>query len=253
MLCSMTRWTTLHALAGDRGDLIERGFNADKIRVYPRGVDTERFHPPRNGIQRSLRRGPGPPNQLTSAASKEKNLPLLSRAYEDPLSRAATSASSSSATAPTERNGRPPRSPAVFTATSTARPRRDSRLLHALVFPSPTDTFGNVVLEAQASGIPAIVTDVGGPRENVLHGETGLVAEATHEGLRAAMEALIMKPSARKAMGDAARRHVASRAFEPAFNRLYAMYVDERPPTRDAMDSVPPFADALRAVSSLAS
>ena len=35
------------------------------------------------------------------------------------------------------------------------------------VFPSTTDTFGNVVLEAQASGLPVIVSDVGGPRDLV--------------------------------------------------------------------------------------
>ena len=45
----------------------------------------------------------------------------------------------------------------------------------ALVFPSTTDTFGNVVLEAQASGLPVIVSDQGGPRELMLDGVTGLV------------------------------------------------------------------------------
>ena len=46
------------------------------------------------------------------------------------------------------------------------------------VFPSTTDTFtfGNVVLEAQASGLPVIVSDQGGPRENMVHGQTGLPA-----------------------------------------------------------------------------
>ena len=41
------------------------------------------------------------------------------------------------------------------------------------VFPSHTDTFGNVVLEALASGVPAIVTPDGGPRYIVKDGETG--------------------------------------------------------------------------------
>ncbi len=49
------------------------------------------------------------------------------------------------------------------------------------VFPSTTDTFGNVVLEAQASGIPVIVTDAGGPQENMLDGQTGLVVKADDE------------------------------------------------------------------------
>jgi glycosyltransferase involved in cell wall biosynthesis len=41
------------------------------------------------------------------------------------------------------------------------------------VFPSQTDTAGNVVLEAQASGLPVLVSRVGGPRENVHLGDSG--------------------------------------------------------------------------------
>ena len=46
-----------------------------------------------------------------------------------------------------------------------------------LVFPSTTDTFGPVVLEAMASGVPVIVSDRGGACELVQHGRTGLVAK----------------------------------------------------------------------------
>ena len=45
-----------------------------------------------------------------------------------------------------------------------------------LVFPSVTDTFGMVVLEAQACGVPAIVSNIGGPQEIVKDGETGFIA-----------------------------------------------------------------------------
>ena len=44
------------------------------------------------------------------------------------------------------------------------------------VFPSITDTFGMVVLEAQGCGLPAVVSDIGGPREIIIDGETGTVA-----------------------------------------------------------------------------
>jgi glycosyltransferase involved in cell wall biosynthesis len=60
--------------------------------------------------------------------------------------------------------------------------RTDLPHLYALadvfVFPSTTDTFGMVVLEAQACGLPAIVSDVGGPQELVVSGETGFVVRA---------------------------------------------------------------------------
>jgi glycosyltransferase involved in cell wall biosynthesis len=44
------------------------------------------------------------------------------------------------------------------------------------VFPSSTDTFGMAVLEAQACGVPAIVSDIGGPREIIQDGLTGFMA-----------------------------------------------------------------------------
>jgi glycosyltransferase involved in cell wall biosynthesis len=51
-------------------------------------------------------------------------------------------------------------------------------LADVFVFPSLTDTFGMVVLEAQSCGLPAVVTDVGGPQEIVRGGESGLVVPA---------------------------------------------------------------------------
>ena len=48
----------------------------------------------------------------------------------------------------------------------------------ALAFPSMSDTFGNVVLEAAASGLPAVVSDKGGPQELVNRNESGVVCDA---------------------------------------------------------------------------
>ncbi len=59
------------------------------------------------------------------------------------------------------------------------------------VFPSATDTFGNVVLEAQASGLPVIVSDQGGPPEIVAAHASGLVVPAGQPNpLAEAMEKL---------------------------------------------------------------
>lgn len=49
------------------------------------------------------------------------------------------------------------------------------------LFPSITDTFGMSVLEAQACGLPAIVSDKGGPKEIIVDGETGFIAKALDE------------------------------------------------------------------------
>ena len=64
--------------------------------------------------------------------------------------------------------------------------------MDALVFPSHTDTFGNVVLEALASGVPAVVTPDGGPKFIVRDGETGFVVP--DEGFASAIAVLAQRP-----------------------------------------------------------
>src|SRR5262249_35330092 len=56
--------------------------------------------------------------------------------------------------------------------------------LDLFVFPSTTDTFGNVVLEALASGVPAVVMDKGGPQYLIDHDVTGFIARDEHEFIR---------------------------------------------------------------------
>lgn len=91
------------------------------------------------------------------------------------------------------------------------------------LFPSTTDTFGNVVLEAQASGIPVIVSDLGGPKENLIPGETGLMVPADEKSLTRAVLELAEDPLRLREMGRAARRYVESRAFADAFLATWEM------------------------------
>ena len=98
------------------------------------------------------------------------------------------------------------------------------------VFPSTTDTFGNVVLEAQASGLPIIVTDQGGPAENIVHGVTGRVVRAKDaEALYRAMAELLADPAKLRSMGVAAREYAAGRSIEQAFEDYWDMYTDAGP------------------------
>jgi len=83
------------------------------------------------------------------------------------------------------------------------------------VFPSTTDTFGNVVLEAMASGVPVIVSDKGGPREIVQHGRTGLVTKARNVAeLVEGVERLIDNPSIRQEMATYARSYAEKQSWE---------------------------------------
>jgi glycosyltransferase involved in cell wall biosynthesis len=96
------------------------------------------------------------------------------------------------------------------------------------LFPSTTDTFGNVVLEAQASGIPVIVTDSGGPQENVIPGKTGLIVPAHDEAaFSRAVEDLITHPQRLREMGQAACDYVQERSFENAFLQSWQMYKEK--------------------------
>ena len=85
------------------------------------------------------------------------------------------------------------------------------------VFPSTTDTFGNVVIEAQASGLPVIVSDVGGPKDLVNDGEDGFVTKGLDlEALTIAVKRLVVDQSLRMKMGVLSRVRVAERDWSLA-------------------------------------
>jgi glycosyltransferase involved in cell wall biosynthesis len=90
------------------------------------------------------------------------------------------------------------------------------------VFPSHTDTFGNVVLEALASGVPAVVTPDGGPKFIVKDGETGFVVG--DEGFAAAVARLVTDRALREAMRGAAREHALGCSWDAVFGRVYGAY-----------------------------
>ena len=90
------------------------------------------------------------------------------------------------------------------------------------VFPSHTDTFGNVVLEALASGVPAVVTPDGGPRTIVRDGETGrIVPDAEFAG---AVAGILSDPAKHAAMRAAARKYALSASWDSVFEGVYAAY-----------------------------
>ena len=92
-----------------------------------------------------------------------------------------------------------------------------------LVFPSHTDTFGNVVLEALASGVPAIVTPDGGPKYIVRDGETGFVVP--DDGFAAAVATLVQDRGRLNAMRQAARAYALGCSWDAVFSKVYERYV----------------------------
>jgi glycosyltransferase involved in cell wall biosynthesis len=97
------------------------------------------------------------------------------------------------------------------------------------VFPSHTDTFGNVVLEALASGVPAIVTPDGGPPTIVRDGVTGCIA--TDEGFTAAIEDLLTNPEKLARMRTDARAYAETASWDSVFEGVYKAYESILPVT----------------------
>lgn len=91
------------------------------------------------------------------------------------------------------------------------------------VFPSRTDTFGNVIQEAAASSVPAVVTNEGGPRHLVLPGITGRIAGTNEEFVATVVELTKNREALRK-MGTAARENLAGTSWDAAFAMTYAAY-----------------------------
>src|SRR5205085_10890047 len=90
------------------------------------------------------------------------------------------------------------------------------------VFPSTTDTFGNVVIEAQASGLPVIVSDLGGPKELVEDGVNGLVTKAHDvKDVARAITLLVSDQDMRARMGKKARQSVVDRSWPGAFQKFW--------------------------------
>src|SRR5206468_6023616 len=76
-------------------------------------------------------------------------------------------------------------------------------------FSSLTETFGNVVLEAMASGLPVVALRAGGVGETVRSGETGLLVEPAEppDRLADALLSLVERPDERRRMAESARLH----------------------------------------------
>jgi glycosyltransferase involved in cell wall biosynthesis len=99
------------------------------------------------------------------------------------------------------------------------------------VFPSHTDTFGNVVLEALASGVPAIVTPDGGPRYIVQEGKTGHIVP--DEAFTGAIAGVLADPAKHAAMRQAARAYALTASWDAVFEGVYKGYESILPAYRE--------------------
>jgi phosphatidylinositol alpha 1,6-mannosyltransferase len=250
--CALTLCPS-HALLRD---LRSRGF--ERLRYWSRGVDTTQFSPGR--ASPSWRRQLGVPDgtplllyvgrlarekRVADLAPVLRNLTHGSRAALSPGARTRASVPATTVPATISRSRErvhlaivgdgPARAeleqtfaglPVTFTgylrgeALATAYASSD-----LFVFPSDSEAFGNVVLEAMASGLPVVAAAAGGVEDLVEHGATGhLFAPTDTADLEACIRHELEDPAARRRHGQAGRSAALARTWSRQQRLLLAHY-----------------------------
>lgn len=210
-------------------DLRGHGFHG-RLRIWGRGVDTEHFGPHRRRDEVREAMAPGAQRILVCVGrlAAEKRVEVVLDAF--PRIREATG----------------PGTALVFVGDGPAGPRlrkragegvhftgflRGVELAEAyaaadlFVFASDTETFGNVVLEAIASGLPVVVADRGGVRESAIPGRTGVrVAPNDAAAFARACIDLLRDPQRRRALARGAREVARSRSWDAILDGLLREY-----------------------------
>jgi phosphatidylinositol alpha 1,6-mannosyltransferase len=190
--------------------------------MMKRGVDADRFSPARRQ-RRDHFFTVGYVGRLTP----EKNLRLLAEIERDLVSAGQTDFRFLIVGAGSERNWLEKNlQRAEFTGVLQGEAlARAYANLDLFIFPSGTDTFGNVVLEAQASGVPAIVSTHGGPKFTITDGVTGYVVNDNREYSEAILS-LMLQPEKLQQMREAARELACSATWDKVFDQVYQGYND---------------------------
>ena len=215
-----TRMTMVptHAM---RDELLQDGYH--HLKVVARGVDTQLFTPARRSDSLRATWGAGPNDVVAIYVGRlaaEKNLPVVLRAF------AALRARQPSAKLVLVGDG-PLREELAraFPDTIFAGMRIGDELAtyyasgDVFLFPSLTETFGNVTLEAMASGLAVIAFDYAAARELVTHRENGLVAPFdAAETFCALAGEIVAESKTRRALGLAARHTAESTSWSTIYS-----------------------------------
>jgi len=216
-------------------ELISQGF--ERTKIWSRGVDIERFNPHHRSAEwRNRLTGGRPESPLllcVSRLSLEKRLDWLRPALAAlPQARLAI-VGDGPARSDLERLFAA--TPTIFTGYLRGH---DLACAYAaadvFVFPAANETFGNVALEAMASGVPVVAARSGGVLDHVLDRQTGLLFDPESQAdLAAAVAKLITNPWLARSLGKAARQYAENKNWAAVFDKLlddYAALVYKRAP-----------------------
>lgn len=209
-------------------ELQRQGF--ERLDVWPRGVDSQLFTPARRSLDWRRRITGGDVNApimlYTGRLSHEKNLNDLVAAFSALDDTGAWLALVGDGPARAELQqalaGRRVAFTGYLRGDELAQAYASADLF---AFPSVTETFGQVVMEAMASGLPVVGYDAEGVRDSVRHGETGLLAPARDVGaLTTHIRALLDAPERRLRQGMRARVHAERQSWPALLDRLVGVY-----------------------------
>jgi glycosyltransferase involved in cell wall biosynthesis len=200
-----------------------------EFRLWPRGVDTDLFSPTRRSPVWRAQRGFAPDEVVVAFVGrlvKEKRIEsvarVLARLHAADVPHRALIVGDGPERAWLERQIPGARFEGFLTgeALATAYASAD-----VFFFPSDTETFGNVTLEAMASGLPAVCADATGSRSLVDPGTTGYLADVGDEAaMFEAIGRLAVDGDLRRRMGEAARARSLLYSWDEAMSGLLARY-----------------------------
>ncbi|HWH10435.1 MAG TPA: glycosyltransferase [Solirubrobacteraceae bacterium] len=199
--------------------LVELGVPAERIARWDRGVDVGRFDP----AKRIAGLLPGEVNVLYAGRlTREKGVDLLAESFLaaraiDPRLHLVLAGGGPEEGQLRERLGEH----ATFLGwLSGDRLAEAYASADVFLFASQTDTFGQVVLEAQASGTPVVAVAAGGPTGLITDGATGILCPASAQALAGAVVELAGNPLLRGRLARAALAGVHGATWEGALGRL---------------------------------
>jgi phosphatidylinositol alpha 1,6-mannosyltransferase len=217
-------WSIIHELAGQR---------ITNVELWSRGIDIEAFDPRFRDNSLRVAAGAGddtPILLLVSRLVKEKDLADLVEVHRILRAREVAFRFVLVGDGPMRGDLQAALPDACFVGHQTGEAlARWYASADVFVFPSTTETLGNVVLEALASGIPAVVVDRGGPQDLVASGESGFVTPANDVVAMAdRLEQLLRDPALRRTRGGEGRATARSRAWDRingGWSERYAMVI----------------------------
>jgi glycosyltransferase involved in cell wall biosynthesis len=199
--------------------LAELGIAADRIGRWDRGVDVARFHPRRRVPGRF---GEGIHVLYAGRLTAEKGVDLLAESFlaardRDPRLHLLLAGGGPEEDWLRSRLGRAATFLGWLDGDELASTYASADML---LFCSQTDTFGNVVLEAQASGLPVVAVAAGGPAELIESGTSGLLCPPDPAVIGGAVARLASARAARERFARGGLAAVMERTWEAALARL---------------------------------